>query len=33
MSYFKKFDRDGGGNLDKTEFMSSLAALGFKMSN
>lgn len=33
MSYFKKFDRDGTGNLDKNEFESALKALGFKITN
>jgi Ca2+-binding EF-hand superfamily protein len=32
MSYFKKFDRDGTGNLDKNEFESALKALGFKIT-
>ena len=31
MSYFKKFDTDGSGELGKMEFESALKALGFKM--
>ena len=32
MSYFKKFDRNGSGELDKNEFESALKALGFKIT-
>ena len=33
MSYFKKFDKDGSGQLSKNEFMSALNALGFKINH
>ena len=33
MSYFKKFDRDNSGALEKAEFMSALTTLGFKTSH
>ena len=31
MQTFKKFDRDGSGELGKVEFFSAIRALGFKM--
>lgn len=33
ISYFKKFDKDGTGQLEKGEFMSALNTLGFKTNH
>lgn len=33
VSYFKKFDKDGSGELSKNEFLSAIKALGFDISN
>lgn len=33
MTYFKKFDKDGSGELSKDEFISAIRALGFEVSN
>ena len=33
MSYFKKFDRDNTGKLEKAELMSALNTLGFKINH
>jgi len=32
-TYLKKFDKDGSGELGKTEFISAIKALGFTISN
>lgn len=32
-TYFKKFDRDGSGELTKNEFLSAIKGLGFEISN
>ncbi len=32
-TYFKKFDRDGSGQLTKNEFLSAIKALGFEITN
>lgn len=32
-TYFKKFDRDGSGELTKNEFLSAIKALGFDITN
>ena len=33
VTYFKKFDKDGSGELTKNEFLSAIKALGFDISN
>ena len=33
LTYFKKFDRDGSGNLNKQEFIGAIRGLGFDVSN
>jgi hypothetical protein len=33
MNYFKKFDKDGSGELTKNEFISAIKALGFEITN
>lgn len=33
VTYFKKFDKDGSGELSKNEFLSAIKALGFDISN
>ena len=32
VSYFKKFDKDGSGQLSKNQFLSAIKALGFDIS-
>ncbi len=32
ITYFKKFDKDGSGELSKNEFLSAIKALGFDIS-
>ena len=33
VTYFKKFDKDGSGELSKNEFLSAIKPLGFDISN